>query len=88
MNDNDYIPIAALNQYSYCSHRFWRMRQLVEISSQLHQQAISIIKIIENLLLTGVIPKPVYRQRCSGCSLYSQCLPQATAKVAKYHEVS
>jgi CRISPR-associated exonuclease Cas4 len=25
MNENDYIPIAALNQYSYCSHRCWRM---------------------------------------------------------------
>ncbi len=24
MND-DYIPIAALNQYAYCSHRCWRM---------------------------------------------------------------
>jgi CRISPR-associated exonuclease Cas4 len=22
---NDYIPIAALNQYAYCSHRCWRM---------------------------------------------------------------
>ena len=21
----DYIPIAALNQYEYCSHRCWRM---------------------------------------------------------------
>ena len=21
----DYIPIASLNHYSYCSHRFWRM---------------------------------------------------------------
>jgi CRISPR-associated exonuclease Cas4 len=25
MNDLDYIPIAALNQYNYCSHRCWRM---------------------------------------------------------------
>lgn len=25
MNDIDYIPIAALNQYSYCPHRCWRM---------------------------------------------------------------
>lgn len=22
---NDYIPIAALNHYSYCPHRYWRM---------------------------------------------------------------
>jgi CRISPR-associated exonuclease Cas4 len=23
--ENDYIPIAALNQYNYCPHRCWRM---------------------------------------------------------------
>lgn len=23
--NNDYIPIAALNHYNYCPHRFWRM---------------------------------------------------------------
>lgn len=25
MNDLDYIPIAALNQFPYCPHRCWRM---------------------------------------------------------------
>ena len=25
MNHIEYIPIAALNQYAYCSHRCWRM---------------------------------------------------------------
>lgn len=25
MNEADYIPIAALNQYAYCAHRCWRM---------------------------------------------------------------
>jgi CRISPR-associated exonuclease Cas4 len=25
MQETDYIPIAALNQYSYCPHRCWRM---------------------------------------------------------------
>ena len=25
MNETDYIPIATLNQYTYCSHRCWRM---------------------------------------------------------------
>lgn len=29
---NDYIPIAALNQYSYCSHRCWRMFCLNEFT--------------------------------------------------------
>ena len=25
MNEADYVPIAALNQYAYCPHRCWRM---------------------------------------------------------------
>lgn len=25
MQENDYIPIASLNQFAFCSHRFWRM---------------------------------------------------------------
>ena len=25
MNEQEYIPIAALNQYAYCPHRCWRM---------------------------------------------------------------
>lgn len=25
MHEEDYIPIAALNQYAYCPHRCWRM---------------------------------------------------------------
>ena len=25
MNENQYVPIASLNQYSYCPHRCWRM---------------------------------------------------------------
>lgn len=25
MNETEYIPIAALNQYAYCPHRCWRM---------------------------------------------------------------
>lgn len=25
MEESDYIPIAALNQYAYCPHRCWRM---------------------------------------------------------------
>lgn len=25
MNERDYVPIAALNQFAYCAHRCWRM---------------------------------------------------------------
>lgn len=197
MNDSDYIPIAALNQYAYCPHRCWRMfcagefidnqytiegtslhervhtvgeghreetwqlravwlkseryqligksdlvesvdaqlypveykrgnkgewdndelqvcaqalcieemtgqtvrqgyvyyahshqRQLVEISDELRQSAIATIQAVLTLLQTGKMPKAVYAKRCQGCSLYSQCLPQAVDKVGRYQEAS
>ncbi|HAG79773.1 MAG TPA: CRISPR-associated protein Cas4, partial [Cyanobacteria bacterium UBA12227] len=28
----------------------------------------------------------IYSKRCKGCSLYSQCLPQAVEKVGRYQE--
>lgn len=197
MNDYDYIPIAALNQYAYCEHRYWRMfcagefvdnqytiegtslhnrvhtlgeghreetwqiraiwlkserhkligkadlieeiddnwypieykrghkgewdndelqvcaqtlcleemlgqtithgyiyyaqshqRQQVEISAELRDTAIATIQAIQNILQTGKIPPAIYTQRCRGCSLYQQCLPQAVDKVKRYQEVN
>ncbi len=197
MNDTNYIPIAALNQYAYCPHRCWRMfcagefidnqytiegtslhdrvhtvgeghreetwqlravwlksesyqligksdliesvdgqvypieykrgnkgewdndelqvcaqalcleemtgqtvsqgyiyyaqshqRQPVEISTELRQSAITTIQAVKTLLQTGLMPKAIYSQRCQGCSLYSQCLPQAANKVGHYQEVA
>ncbi|BAZ29223.1 CRISPR-associated Cas4 family protein [Cylindrospermum sp. NIES-4074] len=32
MNNIEYIPIAALNQYAYCPHRCWRMNCVGEFS--------------------------------------------------------
>lgn len=63
-------------------------RQLVEISAELRQSAIATIQAVETLLQTGLMPKAAYSKRCSGCSLYSQCLPQATDKVGRYQEAS
>ncbi|PPS43247.1 CRISPR-associated protein Cas4 [Chroococcidiopsis sp. TS-821] len=197
MHDTDYIPIAALNQYTYCPHRCWRMfcagefsdnsytiegtslhdrvhtlgdghreetwqiraiwlkserygligkadlieatdghfypieykrgkkgewdndemqvtaqalcledmtgspvtqgyiyyaqshhRQLVKITPELREAAIATIEAVRSLLETGKMPPAIYGQRCTGCSLYSQCLPQATAKVQRYQEAN
>lgn len=197
MQDLDYIPIAALNQYSYCSHRCWRMfcagefsdnqytiegtslhdrvhtlgdghreevwqiraiylkseqygligkadlieetngscypveykrsqkgefdndelqvcaqalcleemtgksitqgyvyyaqshqRQRVEMTAELRENAIATIAQIKTLLTTGMMPLPQYSPRCKGCSLYSQCLPKAAAKVNCYQETN
>lgn len=197
MNETDYIPIAALNQYAYCPHRCWRMfcagefidnqytiegtslhdrvhtpgeghreereqiraiwlkserykligksdliesdsgqlypveykrgrkgewdndelqvcaqalcleemtgqtvttgyiyyanshqRQKVEISAELREEAKSTLQAVTTLLSTATMPPPVYTKRCSGCSLYSQCLPQAASKIGRYQEVN
>lgn len=197
MNDNEYIPIAALNQYAYCAHRCWRMfcagefadnqytiegtslhnrvhtldsvhreetwqiraiwlkseqykligkadlieesdehwypieykrgrrgewdndelqvcaqalcleemlgqtitqgyiyyaqshqRQKVEINDELRETVIATILAVQSLLQTGNMPPAIYRQRCRGCSLYQQCLPQAAEKLKRYQEAN
>lgn len=95
--DNDELQVCAQalcleemtgksvnNGYIYYAHS--HQRQLVPISSSLREQAIAIIEKIQTLLTTGEMPKPIYSKRCKGCSLYSQCLPQAAQKVGNYQE--
>ncbi|MGG6293640.1 CRISPR-associated protein Cas4 [Leptolyngbya sp. AN02str] len=62
-------------------------RQPVEITPELRQQAIATIEAVHHILTTGEMPPAVYSPRCKGCSLYSQCLPKAADKVARYREV-
>jgi CRISPR-associated exonuclease Cas4 len=61
-------------------------RQSVEISPALREEAIATIAAVKTLLHTGTIPLPIYTQRCRGCSLYAQCMPQAAEKVGRYRE--
>jgi len=61
-------------------------RQLVEITSDLRAATEVTIAAVCTLLATGNMPLPIYSKRCKGCSLYSQCLPQAAEKVQKYRE--
>ncbi len=63
-------------------------RQLVEISEALRQETIAAISAITALFTNRIVPQPVYKPRCQGCSLYSQCLPQAAEKVSRYQEIS
>jgi CRISPR-associated exonuclease Cas4 len=63
-------------------------RQRVELTPALRQEAIAIIEAVNSLLSTGKMPPAVYGKRCQGCSLYSQCLPQAVNKVSRYQEAS
>ncbi len=70
--------------YIYYAHS--HQRQPVEISAQLREDAIATIQSIAILLETGTRPPATYSKRCKGCSLYSQCLPQAAEKVRRYQE--
>ena len=70
--------------YLYYAHS--HQRQPVEISDQLREDAIATIQSVAILLETGTMPLATYSKRCKGCSLYSQCLPQAADKVRRYQE--
>jgi CRISPR-associated exonuclease Cas4 len=63
-------------------------RQKVEISAELRSCVKSTLQAVTTLLLSATMPPPVYTKRCPGCSLYSQCLPQAASKVGRYQEVN
>lgn len=76
------IPLGYL--YYAQSHQ----RQAVEITATLREQTLAAIAAVTQILNTGAMPPAVYSPRCKGCSLYSQCLPKAAAKVARYQEVS
>lgn len=75
-------PVTLGYVYYAQSHQ----RQPVELSTQLRQQAIATIASVTTLLQTGKMPSAEYSQRCKGCSLYQQCLPQAATKVNRYRE--
>lgn len=75
------VPVGYL--YYAQSHQ----RQQVEITAGLREQTIAAIAAVTQILNTGTMPPAIYTPRCKGCSLYSQCLPKAAAKVARYQEV-
>ncbi len=63
-------------------------RQPVMITDELRQTTIATIEAVRQLLTTATMPPPIYSKRCRGCSLYSQCLPQAAEKVRRYREAN
>lgn len=70
--------------YIYYAHS--HQRQLVEITEELRRSVVDTIDAVQILMLTGAMPKAVKTKKCDGCSLYSQCLPQANEKVGRYQE--
>lgn len=95
--DNDELQVCAqalcleemtgksiLQGYIYYAQS--HQRQLVEINDELRQQAIATINAVNTLLETGKMPPAIYSQRCKGCSLEKQCLPQVQKKMKRYQE--
>ncbi len=70
--------------FVYYAHS--HQRQAVELSDELRERAIATITAVRALICTGTMPQPIYTKRCRGCSLYSQCLPQAVKKLGRYRE--
>ena len=71
--------------YVYYAHS--HQRELIEITELLRQETIATIEKVRQLIETGKRPPAIYDKRCKGCSLYSQCLPQAVEKVRRYQEI-
>jgi CRISPR-associated exonuclease Cas4 len=72
--------------HGYIYYAQSHQRQLVEITEELRQMAIATLTQVRELLQTGKMPPAVYSPRCKGCSLYSQCLPQAAQRLERYVE--
>ncbi|MBD2183921.1 CRISPR-associated protein Cas4 [Aerosakkonema funiforme] len=97
--DNDELQVAAqamcLEEMTgkniasgYVYYAQSHQRQFVDISPQLREEVIATISAVTILLETGNRPPAIYSQRCKGCSLYSQCLPEVAVKVTRYQEVN
>jgi CRISPR-associated exonuclease Cas4 len=71
--------------YVYYAHS--HQRELIEITELLRQETIATIQKVRQLIETAKRPTAIYDKRCKGCSLYSQCLPQAVEKVRRYQEI-
>ena len=95
--DNDEMQVCAqalcleemLNQpvtQGYVYYARSHQRQPVAIDSELRHSTLETLAAVRSLLATGQMPPATYSKRCKGCSLYSQCLPQATKKVQRYQE--
>lgn len=95
--DNDELQVAAqamcLEEMTgkniasgYVYYAQSHQRQFVDISPQLREEVIATISAVTILLQTGNRPPAIYSQRCKGCSLYLQCLPEVAVKVTRYQE--
>jgi CRISPR-associated exonuclease Cas4 len=77
----DMLGIEIAEAYIFYVSSGRRMK--VELDSQLRQDTIETMQKIRKLFTSEVIPKPVFSNRCNGCSLKPLCLPKETAQLKK-----
>jgi CRISPR-associated exonuclease Cas4 len=70
--------------YVFYAHS--HQRQFIEMTEELRQSTIATIEAVQTLLLTGTMPKAIKTKRCTGCSLYTRCVPEIVDKVGRYQE--
>ena len=61
---------------------YWqtRRRHQIELSPELRQETLEVIKATRALLEAGITPKAKYEKKCKSCSLYDACNPKLTFK--------
>ncbi len=57
-------------------HAASRRRTVVQFGPELRAQTLRAIAGLRALLMSSVVPAPVYRPRCHGCSFEPTCLPE------------
>ena len=95
--ENDALQVCAqalcleemtgqLVKIGYVYYAQTHQRQPIELTTTRRQKTLDTINVVRHLLETAQRPKPIYKPRCQGCSLYDRCLPQAAKKVSRYQE--
>ncbi|AQT68715.1 CRISPR-associated protein Cas4 [Anaerohalosphaera lusitana] len=55
-----------------------RKRFEVDVTDELREETVTVLKAIRTMLTTGQTPKAKYSRKCKSCSLYARCMPRTT----------
>jgi CRISPR-associated exonuclease Cas4 len=65
-------------------HALSRRRTNVSFTPKLRQRTVEVIGELRALLESRVVPEPVFRPRCHGCSLEPVCLPRQSGQTDEF----
>lgn len=78
---NTSVPVG----FVYYAETHQRLR--VDLDEKLRGKTIATIAAVRALIHTGIMPVPLFTERCSGCSAFDACLPKTRNKLTKYKEL-